>query len=233
MNFSTWEPVYEAILEDFGYDRSGDERARDVLAEFARPFPIDLLENELGGKTVAIAGAGPSLEQEIELAAGADRVIAASTAVDHLHEAGISVDLMVTDLDKNPDTACRLSRESVPVAIHAHGDNIRALRRFVPRFDVEQVLATTQAEPVSPVENFGGFTDGDRGAFLADHFGAGRLVFLGWDFDDTSVGLEKRRKLRWAERLLEWLERRRDERFSILEGRHDTISEPIARSDGQ
>jgi uncharacterized Rossmann fold enzyme len=33
----------------------------------------------------------------------------------------------------------------------------------------------------------------------------------------------KRRKLAWAERLLYWLERRRGERFSVLDGRRNGI----------
>jgi uncharacterized Rossmann fold enzyme len=75
------------------------------------------------------------------------------------------------------------------------------------------------------VYNVGGFTDGDRAAFLADHCGADRLTFLGWDFDDPEVGPMKRRKLAWAERLLYWLERRRGERFGVLDGRRDAIDD--------
>lgn len=222
MNFETWEPVYETILAEFGFDRRADERARDELAGLVDSFD----ESQFGaieGATVAVAGAGPSLSDEVDLAAGADYVIAASTAADHLLAAGIDPDLLVTDLDKNSDTARDLTDRGVPVAAHAHGDNVPAIREWIPRFDRAHVVATTQAAPTGPVRNFGGFTDGDRGAFLADHFGAARLVFPGWDFDDPSVGPEKRAKLRWAERLLYWLERRRDERFGILDGRRGSI----------
>jgi uncharacterized Rossmann fold enzyme len=73
------------------------------------------------------------------------------------------------------------------------------------------------------VVNYGGFTDGDRAAFLADEFGAGELVFLGWDFDDPRVDPMKAKKLQWAERLLRWLEVRRDETFSVLDGRREEI----------
>jgi len=31
VDFAEWEPVYEAILADFGWDRAADERARDLL----------------------------------------------------------------------------------------------------------------------------------------------------------------------------------------------------------
>jgi 2-amino-4-hydroxy-6-hydroxymethyldihydropteridine diphosphokinase len=226
MNFETWEPVYEAILADFGFGCRADEHARDVLAGLVKPFEKRRLAG-IEGATVAVAGAGPSLPDEIDLAAEADYVIAASTAADVLREAGIDVDLMVTDLDKNPETARRLSRDGVPVAVHAHGDNLALVERWVPRLADENVLPTTQAAPTGPVENFGGFTDGDRGAFLADEFGASKLLFPGWDFEDPSVGPTKVRKLWWAERLLYWLETRRGERFAVLDGRRDGI-DPVA-----
>jgi len=221
MEFCTWEPVYEAILADFGYDRRGDERARDVLADLVGSF--DMAELDFTDQRVAIAGAGPSLAAEADRAAAADAVIAASTAVDTLREEGVAVDCMVTDLDKNPGTALDLTEQGIPVATHAHGDNVAAVREWVPRFTDEQVLPTTQAEPAGPVENFGGFTDGDRAAFLADHVGAAELTFVGWDFDDPGVSEAKGRKLTWAERLLYWLEQRRDERFDVLDGRRDGI----------
>lgn len=233
MNFTTFEPVYEAILADFGFGREADERARDVAAELATPFDLDRL-GDWKGATVAVAGAAPCLADEVDVAAEADVVVAASTAADVLRDREIAVDCMVTDLDKNPETAAALTREGVPVAAHAHGDNVPAVREWIPRFDPEWTLATTQAAPAGPVVNPGGFTDGDRAAFLADHVGAGRLTFLGWDFDDPDVGPMKARKLTWAARLLRWLERRRDEEFGILDGRRrelDAALDPIFDGD--
>jgi len=222
MEFEEWEPVYGAILADFGYDRSADERARDVLAGLTGPFDLGRLSS-VEGATVAIAGGGPSLGDELAVASEADVVIAASSAADVCLDAGVEVDAMVTDLDKNPAMAGRLTDRGVPVAVHAHGDNVDAVREFVPTYDATNVLPTTQAAPVDPVRNFGGFTDGDRAAFLADHLGARTLRFPGWDVDDPSVDDEKRLKLRWAERLLYWLERRRDERFPVLDGRREAV----------
>lgn len=225
MNFDTWEPIYEGILSDLGFDRREDERVRDELAGLVEPFDGARLA-PIEGATVAVAGAGPSLVEQRDVAAGADVVIAASVAATRLLDAGVSVDLMVTDLDGAPETARALTHGGIPVAVHAHGDNRPAIREWVPRFDVSNVLATTQAAPVGPVRNFGGLTDGDRGAFIADHFGAVRLLFPGWDFDDPSVGPMKRRKLQWAERLLRWLEIRRGECFGLLDGRRGAIDPP-------
>ncbi len=224
MDFDEWEPVYEAVLADFGFDRSGDERARDLLADLLPPGSRDPLPAFVGGPgTVAVAGAGPSLEDDVDVASDADQVFAASTAADRLLDAGVPVDCVVTDLDKHPRTVRELTREGTPVAVHAHGDNVALLREHVPHCDPDFLVPTTQAEPVGPVRNFGGFTDGDRAAFLADHLGADALVFPGWDLDDPDVDEPKRRKLRWAERLLYWLERRRGDRFELLDGRRDAI----------
>jgi uncharacterized Rossmann fold enzyme len=226
MLYEEWQPVYEAILADFGYDRAGDERARDRLGTLvAGGEPLSVADVDLPG-TVAVCGAAPTLPDELDLARRADSVVAASNAAAVCLDAGVAVDCMVTDLDKTPETAVELSRSGTPVAVHAHGDNVPELERYVPRLDVGAVLPTTQAAPDPPVRNPGGFTDGDRAAFLADACGADRLVFPGWSFDDPSVGPEKARKLRWAERLLAWLEDRRGERFSVLDGRRDRIDRP-------
>jgi uncharacterized Rossmann fold enzyme len=224
MNFEAWEPVYESICSDFGYPRTGDERARDAIAAYATPFDFERLD--VAGREVAIVGAAPSLPGEVDRVADADRVFAASTAADVVREAGYDLDLLVTDLDKNPETAVELTRAGTPVAAHAHGDNVPLVEAWVPRCDSDHLLATTQAAPVEAVYNFGGFTDGDRAAFLADELGAERLRFVGWDFDDPDVSAAKARKLAWAERLLHLLERRRGERFDVLDGRRDGV-DPI------
>jgi uncharacterized Rossmann fold enzyme len=221
MDYDTWSPVYLTILEAFGFDRAGDERARDVLADLVGPFDDSRLAFD--GETVAVAGGAPTLAAESEVLERADRVVAASVAADVCLETGVDVDLFVTDLDKNPETAVELSRAGVPVAAHAHADNVPLVREVVPEMRAEHVLGTTQAEPRGPVVNHGGFTDGDRAAFLADAFGAAELVFPGWAFDDPDVDPMKARKLGWAERLLYWLERRRGDRFGLLEGRRDGI----------
>lgn len=224
MDFTEWEPVYEQILRDFGFDRDEDRRARDVLAALLEnKVTYDPARLDWRGQTVAIAGGAATLIGESQIAQSADVVVAASVAADRLEAEGVTVDCLVTDLDKNPETVRELTANGVPVAVHAHGDNIPALETVVPTVDSEFVIPTTQTEPRAPVTNFGGFTDGDRAAFLAASAGASRLVFPGWDFDDPTVSAEKARKLRWAESLLYWLECRRGDRFAVLDGRRDSI----------
>ncbi|WP_302080906.1 6-hydroxymethylpterin diphosphokinase MptE-like protein [Salinibaculum rarum] len=228
MDYSTWEPVYTAILSDFGFERAADERARDRLATLLDPAETVAPDNlDFTVDSVAIAGAGPNLEAQADRAATADSVVAASTAADRLEACGVAIDCMVTDLDKNPETVTHLTEAGTPVAVHAHGDNIPALETHVPTFEDSAIVPTTQAAPTDAVYNVGGFTDGDRAAFLADHCGAEELRFVGWDFDDPAVDPMKQKKLVWAERLLLWLERRRDERFAVLDGRRDTIDDTV------
>ena len=231
MEYDDWDPVYGAVIADFGFDRTGDERARDLLATMLdgeTTFDHDSLG--AAGRHVAIAGAGDTLEAETAVARDADLVFAASTAADRLLAEGVAVDCIVTDLDKHPETVVERTHGGTPVAVHAHGDNVDLIERYVPQCDPAWLIPTTQAAPVGPVHNPGGFTDGDRAAFLADHLGAQSLTFLGWDFDDDTVDPIKASKLDWAQRLLYWLERRREERFSVLEGRRgaiDTTALPV------
>jgi uncharacterized Rossmann fold enzyme len=223
MDHDEWTPVYDRLLADLGYDRGADERARDRLAALTEPFDLVGLHERVDGATVAVAGGADTLTVDLALARDADVVFAASVAADTCREHGVPVDCMVTDLDKNPETARALTHEGVPVAAHAHGDNIDLVESVVPDCAGDHLLPTTQAAPVGPVRNFGGFTDGDRAAFLADHLGAARLVFPGWDLTDPDVGAAKRAKLDWAARLLRWLERRRAERFGPLAGRRTAL----------
>lgn len=222
-----WEPVYEAILADFGFDREADETARDELARsLGDSGGTSEILPEAAGRQVAIAGGARTLETELDTVRGADLVVGVSTATALLAEHEIAIDVHVTDLDKDAETVVSLTAGEIPVVLHAHGDNRDALAALVPRCDRSAIVPTTQAKPTERVRNPGGFTDGDRAAFLADALGAESLTFPGWEFDDRTVGPVKSRKLAWAERLLHWLEIRRGERFDILEGRRASLSLP-------
>jgi uncharacterized Rossmann fold enzyme len=86
------------------------------------------------------------------------------------------------------------------MVVHAHGDNVDALSEEVPR--LKRVVGTTQSKPLDNVYNFGGFTDGDRCVFLAQEFGARSITLIGFDFKDTNVTPLKKKKLVWAEKLI-------------------------------
>jgi len=217
MNFETWEPVYEAVLADMGYDRADDEAARDDLRSLAEASPtLDPAADTFEGETVAVAAPGRGLSAALSVVATADVVVAAGVAADRLLDAGVAPDWVVTDLDGHPDRVADFTQDGLPVVVHAHGDNRDRLAACVPDCDPASVVPTTQAAPVGPVRNYGGFTDGDRAAFFADALGAESLVFPGWDLTDRRVDATKARKLEWAARLLSWLERRRGETFDVL-----------------
>ena len=75
-------------------------------------------------------------------------------------------------------------------------------------------LGTTQTKPIKKIENFGGFTDGDRAVFLAHHFNAEKIILFGMDFgkkigkySKTQIRDKKIKikKLNHARKLLVWL----------------------------
>ena len=203
MDFREWEPIYQSILEDFGYSREEDEGAAKLLRSLAKSSGIQVLEDKIRGKKVTICGAAESLTDEIKKIKGT--VVAADEATSILLEFTIP-DIIVTDLDGNMKHQIEANDMGSIVVIHAHGDNIPAIKKYVPLFK-GKVILTTQSEPFDDVHNFGGFTDGDRAFFMAKHFGAKEINLIGFDFENPrekeGKNIEtKRRKLQWAKRLI-------------------------------
>jgi len=208
MRFEDWEPFYETILEEFEYELSEDRSSARVLDDFLEDPSTDRLE-ALRGESVVVVGDAPSLDpSEVPPDAFA---VSADGASERLADAGVESDVIVTDLDGAPRYAAEASRLRTVVVVHAHGDNRGALERWLPEFDPSNVVGTTQADPddFDALRNFGGFTDGDRGVFLADEFGADEISLVGFDFEEATG--EKREKLRWARRLIQEVEDRRDQ----------------------
>jgi len=205
MDFKDWEPHYVDILREFGYSREADERAARILDETLAGARVEprVLEKMLRGQEVFVAGNGPSLKDEI---AGHEGIlVAADEAASVAMQAGFGPDIVVTDLDGDVKDQIKANVKGAIVVIHAHGDNIPAIRRWAPLFR-GRVMATTQSRPFSRVYDFGGFTDGDRAVFLANHFGASKIQLLGFDFEHPSPKDEnpavKLRKLAWAKKLI-------------------------------
>jgi uncharacterized Rossmann fold enzyme len=199
MKFRDWEPVYVEILEYFCFSREEDEEAARILAGLAVRDDLPVLRRMAEGKTVTVCGNAPSLRTELDDIAGT--VFAADNAAEVLYSAGVRPDAVFTDLDGAVDSFFSMNREGTVMVVHAHGDNIPLLRRWVPRFE-GPLVATTQAAPFGAVYNFGGFTDGDRAVYAADELSAASVRLAGFDLDDTSVDRMKRAKLAWARRLL-------------------------------
>ena len=215
MRYNEWEPLYEEIINDFGFDRARDEEAARVASELfvykkrtGEETAKEEIEELIKGKKVLICGNAPGLEREVrEKAEEVDVshtyvVIAADGATSVLLRNGIIPDLICTDLDGTIADILTANRLGSIVVVHAHGDNIKMLRKVVPALN-EHVLCTTQSKPLYNVYNFGGFTDGDRCVFLAKAFGAQSIELIGFEFEDERVSERKRKKLKWAKRLIE------------------------------
>ncbi len=212
MDFAAWEPIYERILEDFGFDRKGDEEAARFLSHMLtreNTASLSELKDTISGKPVLVCGNAPGLRAELaKIDLSSFVIVAADGAAAVLMDLGRLPEVICTDLDGNCEAdiekeifAC--TQGSI-VLIHAHGDNMDKLEKYVPRF--KRFIATTQAKPFDKVYNFGGFSDGDRCVFVAREFGASKIKLTGFDFEDPGVNQIKKKKLKWAKELIEMLE---------------------------
>lgn len=215
MKFSEWKPFYTEILADFGYSREADWESAQALNRYLEPFNIKRLHEIFDGQQVVIAGDAPSLLDEWNEKHQNRVIVAADAACQRLQEHGVVPDVVCTDLDGAPEIAAQLTNKESIAVVHAHGDNEELVQEWMgdSEFDIENVVGTTQTEPFGKLHNFGGFTDGDRAAILADEFNASKIKLVGFDFTDSSVGSEKARKLEWARRLIEHLEEKRGEKL--------------------
>ncbi|HXW99032.1 MAG TPA: 6-hydroxymethylpterin diphosphokinase MptE-like protein, partial [Methanomicrobiales archaeon] len=105
------------------------------------------------------------------------------------------------DLDGATCDFIRMNEAGTVIVVHAHGDNIPLIRRWVPGFP-GPLVGTTQSRPFGMIHNFGGFSDGDRAVFLAHALGAADVLLAGFFIDDPDVGPVKRGKLLFARELL-------------------------------
>ncbi len=208
MEFRDWEPVYERILKDFGYSRLEDDRAARLLATLASGKTLcdcDCLTETFGEHATIVAGPSRSGKHVFDLIEGTTLTVGIGTSL--LLEEGIVPDLVVTDLDGDVVTDLEANSKGAVLVVHAHGDNIPALNRFVPSVHGCMVL-TTQSTPFGIVHDFGGFTDGDRAVALAAHFGVCNMRLIGFDFNHprSKIGSSmkiKAKKLRWAEMVID------------------------------
>jgi len=204
MEFSEWEPLYTEILADFDFNRSEDEHSARILADLLHGragAPADL-RSIISGRDVAVCGNAPSLASEIDSIMPEQIIIAADGATTVLMANRMIPDVIVTDLDGTIEDIISASEKGSFMVVHAHGDNIPAVRSVVPRL-AGRVLGTTQSEPFGDIHNFGGFSDGDRCVFLAKASGAASVALFGFDYNDPDVNDVKKKKLRWAKRLIE------------------------------
>ncbi|UCG69400.1 MAG: DUF115 domain-containing protein [Thermoplasmata archaeon] len=209
MDFEVWEGYYREILSEFGFEREEDERSASILSRLLDGKKL-VSQNELSvaieGKDVVMVGGAKNLDEELHTDLSKHTIIAADGTTSNLLSKEMVPHIIVTDLDGKIQDQISANRMGAVVAIHAHGDNIEHIRKWTQKFE-GKVLGTVQCKPFGNLHNFGGFTDGDRGVFLAHHFGAKSIKLIGFDFE--SVGEKpncdintKLKKLKWAKRLI-------------------------------
>ncbi|HIH01095.1 TPA: DUF115 domain-containing protein [Thermoplasmata archaeon] len=158
---------------------------------------------------MTVCGGSDDLEAQLDDEAREGYLFAADGATSTLIRAGLRPRVIVTDLDGDVDDQVRANVEGSVVFVHAHGDNMDAVREHVPRFRGD-LVCTCQCPPVEGVVNFGGFTDGDRAACVASALGAHAVRLLGFDFEHPSekpgrLPEVKAKKLAWAKHILSML----------------------------
>ena len=214
MTIVGWESKYREILKDFGYSRKKDIQSCKLLDSLLpKKTRIAEIKDLIEKKPVFVVGAGPSLPSSISILKKHKKItkIVADGATKAIIENGLKPDIVVTDLDGDIKSLKKAGRTNTIMVVHAHGDNSEKIH-FVKNF--KNCIGTTQTKPLGKIHNFGGFTDGDRCVFLANHFKAKKIILLGMDFG-TRIGkysktrvisrTTKIKKLRRGKKLLEWL----------------------------
>jgi len=207
MEWEKWKPLYEKILKEFGYDEIKDMEAAKIAVKVTRNLAGEKeIKEIIMGKHVAICGAAM---QEADIGRLAGKVIvAADETASFLLAHHVIPHMIVSDLDGNVEDIIEANKRGALAIVHAHGDNVERLKKWLPKFEGKVVL-TTQSKPFNGIYNFGGFTDGDRAYCIARHFHACRIFLIGFDFENVveKEGKDneiKKRKLKWAERIIKW-----------------------------
>lgn len=209
MDFQEWEPIYEQILADMGYDRTEDESSVRILK--AVTLNSDLHSGDdfshLVEGAVTVVGNAPCLEDDLDSLGIKGAALCSGSAVGRMLARGILPDMIFTDLDGEIEPQLEASSRGAVSFLHAHGDNPELIMRYAGLFTGPVVL-TTQSAPEYTVFNYGGFTDGDRAYCYAKHFNSKEIRLIGFDYEhpmskegsDPSIKL---RKLQWAKRIIE------------------------------
>ena len=226
---SGWKKRYFSILKEMNYSEKKDKESALILDSILKKTDsIEKVKEIIQGNTVFVIGSGPSLSIAIPKLKKLKKSIkiAADSSLEPLIDNGIIPDIIVTDLDGNEDTIKKISKTKSIFVIHAHGDNIEKLQMVKK---MKNCVGTTQTNPFNKIQNFGGFTDGDRGVFLASYFDAKKIILFGMDFGNKIGKFSntkksdreiKLKKLKIGKNLLIWLS-------TITKSELFTTSKPI------
>ena len=243
MEYRTWAPHYERIRAEFGFAFTREEVAADRLESLlpagARTDPLPRLRALLRAKEVVVVGlapeAGPPPLWRRPASEASTALVCADGAAAPCLASGLVPTVIVTDLDGPVPSEVSANGRGSVVVVHAHGDNVPALEEWVPQFPGE-IAGSWAGPPRGALLDVGGFTDGDRAAYHAEHCGARRVLLWGFDFDrvDAPEGPKRARKLAklaCARRSLEFLAARTEVPVLIWQRDGSLEPYPVARNE--
>ncbi len=175
MQWAEWQPFYEEIVVRLEIDQKEDYRSARILQEFYKNVQIEEQIQQLYKLCqypTIIFGAGPTLSYDLEECLKANlnsysTLIAADGATSEFIKKNLVPQIIVTDLDGNITDIEEAAQQGSLLVVHAHGDNIDRIKNYLPKLITFKPIPSTQVEPIKPLVNFGGFTDGDRAVFMA------------------------------------------------------------------
>jgi len=214
MRWELWRPWYDEIVRRLNLDIVADEAAAKILNDILPKPEIEKLTSLVKEKECIVLGAGPSLDNDLKKLKRAGLLNKTLIAADGATSAVLEYrnpEIIVTDLDGVVKDQLEAWQRGSWMVVHAHGDNVSQVRKIAPKLK-ERVVGTTQVEPFGRLYNFGGFTDGDRAAFMAHELGASNIYLAGMDLG-SKIGRHsgdkdvKRKitKLKICGELLTWL----------------------------
>lgn len=219
MDFEEWERIYGNIKKEL---KLSDEKEKVSAAALNKiilkkweknKFSLSRIEKVIKNNIVNVFGAGDNIEKVSKAPHGVNIACDGATSyLLELMEFKEAPHIVVTDLDGKIGDILKAEELGSIVIIHAHGDNIDKIKKYAVKF--EAPVGTTQIKPFGMLLNFGGFTDGDRAIFLAEHFKAKRIKLYGFDFSgkigkysfaEEKDKERKMKKLKIAKELINYL----------------------------
>ncbi len=222
--------VQDSVREDFGWAEKQDFNTAQMLLSLVENSPqwsiekrsetLESVKNQLlsDSRPIVVLGAAVESDDLLALLALKPHIVAADGSVGVLSEVEEDMwedlALVISDGDGWPHLQAAIDR-TIPIALHAHGDNSEELKKFIEncreKDGLEIFLTHQTTRNIEGMYNPGGFTDGDRSICILLAMGVKieRLVLVG--FDQYTLGCWsgvtdenlKRRKLGWMAKILD------------------------------
>ncbi len=219
-DYNDWNKWYNLIVKEFNFNKEEDYKVSLILNNIIQNKGKFDITNMHLPKQCIIFGAGPSIKKNISFIKSTFDlekylIIASDGATTALMEEDILPDIIVTDLDGDMEKIIESNKQGSILYVHAHGDNQDKIENYVPKLD--KIIPTTQSKKVGLLENYGGFTDGDRAVHIAVYaLGMETIILAGMDFGNIitnysrpEIGVPlkeadniKKLKLKYAEKLI-------------------------------